>query len=279
MDSIKKASSIKKSKSSKSAAKLKSARNSSLSSSRVAASKSKSKSASLATSSKAHASSVKAASVAKASAAKSKSKAAASKSKAEAKTTAVAKVAKVANASKSGTVLAAVNVKGLKNFVATNTCGSSGATDDFPNGAEDWLNCGISEVNVNSGWTPPGGVTIDKIAYVSLEDAMSQNSVWAPCKPYISLFEKWGAATGLPPILLASFAMQESTCNADESGDSGGAFGLMQITLDKCEGRDTAGCNEPDFNIETGAKYFASQLVAYDGNILLALGRKLYRFR
>lgn len=116
-------------------------------------------------------------------------------------------------------------------------------------------------------------MTIDRLAYVSLETAMAENSVWAPCKPYVALFEKWGAATGLPPILLASFAMQESTCNKDESGDSGGAFGLMQITKDKCEGRDTAGCNDPDFNIGTGAKYFASQLVAYNGNVLLALGQ------
>lgn len=44
------------------------------------------------------------------------------------------------------------------------------------------------------------------------------------------LFEKYGKQLGLPPILLAAFALQESTCNANIAGDSGGAFGLMQIT-------------------------------------------------
>jgi hypothetical protein len=290
--SVKSASSVKRAKSSKAAAKLKSARKAasaksksqSVSASRSrhsaavkSASNAKSLSKSKATSSKKHASAVKASSLSKskANASASKSKASASKSKAAAaKTTAVAKVAKVANTSKSGTILAGVfNLKGLKGFVATNKCGASRADDEYPNGAEDWLNCGISRTAKNSPWTPPGGVTIDRLAYVSLETAMANNHIWAPCEPFIPLFEKWGAATGLPPILLASFAMQESTCNPNESGDSGGAFGLMQITKEKCEGRDTKGCNDPDFNIMTGAKYFASQLDYFGGNVLLALGQ------
>ncbi len=304
--SVKSASSVRRSKSIKAASKLKSARkaasvksksqsasasrsrhSAAVKSAEKAKSVSKSKSQSKATSSKKHASAIKAVSVskskAKASAVASKSKASASKSKAEAakqststtpKTIAQAKVAKVANTSKAGTILAGVfNGKGLKNFVATNSCGASRADDEYPNGAEDWLNCGISRINKNSKWTPPGGVTIDRLAYVSLEEAMAKNHIWAPCEPFIQLFEKWGAATGLPPILLASFAMQESTCNPNESGDSGGAFGLMQITKEKCEGRDKAGCNDPDFNIMTGAKYFASQLEYFNGNVLLALGQ------
>lgn len=36
------------------------------------------------------------------------------------------------------------------------------------------------------------------------------NSVYSACKPYVSLFEEYGDKYGLPPILLAAFAMQES---------------------------------------------------------------------
>lgn len=32
----------------------------------------------------------------------------------------------------------------------------------------------------------------------------------------------------------------------------------MQITKDKCEGRDGAGCSEPYFNVRTAANYFKS---------------------
>lgn len=36
------------------------------------------------------------------------------------------------------------------------------------------------------------------------------NSVYEACKPYVGLFEKHAAANGMPPILLAAIAMQES---------------------------------------------------------------------
>lgn len=36
------------------------------------------------------------------------------------------------------------------------------------------------------------------------------NSVYEACKPYVGLFEKYAEANGMPPILLAAIAMQES---------------------------------------------------------------------
>lgn len=36
------------------------------------------------------------------------------------------------------------------------------------------------------------------------------NSVFSACKPYLSHFDKVGAQYNIPPILLASIAMQES---------------------------------------------------------------------
>lgn len=82
-------------------------------------------------------------------------------------------------------------------------------------------------------------------------------------------FDKYGGETGLPPILIASIAMQESSCRAEVTG-GGGELGLMQITKEKC----TAGidCKDPDYNIKTGTYYLKSRLDAAGGNVLLALG-------
>ncbi|GAA6016613.1 hypothetical protein JCM11491_006018 [Sporobolomyces phaffii] len=159
----------------------------------------------------------------------------------------------------------------LIGFSAPN-CGASGATDEFPNGAESWLNCGLTKSNPSSGWKPPKGVKLDHITTVSLEHALATNHIWEPCKPFIPLFEKIGAETNLPPILLAAFAMQESTCNPNTMGDNGGAFGLMQITQDKCNGMGASGCSEPEYNVRTAAKYFNTELSNRGGDFLEALG-------
>jgi hypothetical protein len=52
--------------------------------------------------------------------------------------------------------------------------------------------------------------------------------------------------SSVPPIFLAAFAMQESTCRPDVVGDQGGAFGLMQITKDKCGGAPGGNCVSND---------------------------------
>ena len=57
--------------------------------------------------------------------------------------------------------------------------------------------------------------------------------------------------------MLASFAMQESTCYQWATGGNGEA-GLMQIAPENCKGAPTwsgsNGCWNVDFNIERGAK-------------------------
>ncbi|GAA5920242.1 hypothetical protein JCM1841_000438 [Sporobolomyces salmonicolor] len=153
-----------------------------------------------------------------------------------------------------------------------NNCGESGASSEYPNGAESWLNCGISKNDPSSGWTPPNGVTLDHITTVSIEHALATNSVWKPCEPFIPLFEQIGIETGLPAILLAAFALQESTCNPNTMGDNGGAFGLMQITEDKCGGRNAKQCSEPEYNVRTAANYFKQELGNQNGAFLKALG-------
>lgn len=47
----------------------------------------------------------------------------------------------------------------------------------------------------------------------------------------------------VPPIMLASFALQESSCNANPSGGDG--HGLMQITTDKCGDAPGGNCEDP----------------------------------
>ncbi|GAA5883314.1 hypothetical protein JCM16303_006685 [Sporobolomyces ruberrimus] len=162
-------------------------------------------------------------------------------------------------------------VRSLIGYSADN-CGASGATDEFPNGSESWLNCGLSKSNPQGKWTPPQGVTLDHITTVSIEHALATNSVWEPCKPFIPLFERIAKEENLPAILLASFALQESTCNPHTQGDNGGAFGLMQITEDKCNGMDAKGCSEPEYNVRTAAKYFNTELSNRGGRFLEALG-------
>ncbi|BGP30049.1 hypothetical protein JCM10296v2_001801 [Rhodotorula toruloides] len=176
--------------------------------------------------------------------------------------------------SSSGSQLAAVGGKNPVSLIGfhSSNCGPSGATEENPNGSESFLNCGISKSSPDSGWTPPQGVTLDHITTVSIEHALAINPVWEPCKPFIPLFEKIGKETGLPAILLAAFALQESTCNPHVLGDNGGAFGLMQITEDKCGGRDRHACADPEYNVRTAANYFKKELENQGGQFLVALG-------
>ncbi|GAA5986520.1 hypothetical protein JCM10908_003784 [Rhodotorula pacifica] len=156
-------------------------------------------------------------------------------------------------------------------------CGPSGAVAQAsesagPNGSEEWLNCGLSKEEPDSPWTPPM-IKLEQLKTLSLEEALAMdNSVYKACEPYVKLFEKYAEANRVPPILLAAFAMQESSCNEETMGDAGGAFGLMQITEDKCGGAPGGNCRDPDYNIKTGAAYFAKVLADNKQSLLLALG-------
>ncbi|GAA5968077.1 hypothetical protein JCM8115_000022 [Rhodotorula mucilaginosa] len=156
-------------------------------------------------------------------------------------------------------------------------CGPSGAVanpteSSGPNGSQEWLNCGLSETEPDSPWTPPH-IKLSQLKTITLETALAMpNSVYEACKPYVGLFEKHAAANGMPPILLAAIAMQESSCKAETMGDAGGAYGLMQITEDKCGGAPGGDCRDPDYNIKTGAAYLAQVLKEHNESLLLALG-------
>lgn len=166
-------------------------------------------------------------------------------------------------------VVDSIGAGGLFGF-STKQCGKSGATEKTtktsgPNGDQYFLNCGLYD----GGWTPPD-ITIDMIKAIPLDEAINDpNSPFKPCAPYVDIFDREAANTGLPPILIASIAMQESTCNPNVRG-GGGEYGMMQITQDKCtEGID---CLDVSYNIKTGAAYLKSRLDANNGNVLLMLG-------
>jgi len=150
-------------------------------------------------------------------------------------------------------------------------CNHIGATSQItaqsgPNGHIDWLNCGIN----GQGWTP-APVQLEELIVVPLKSA--RHTTFAPCSDLvIAIFEKYGKQHNIPSILLASFAMQESTCNPNVVGGAG-EQGLMQITPEKCHGAPNGNCKDIDFNIKTGAAYFASLLEGNCGDILLTIGQ------
>ncbi|KAF8200697.1 glycoside hydrolase family 23 protein [Pholiota molesta] len=156
--------------------------------------------------------------------------------------------------------------------VASPNCGPSGATKAVttlsgPNGNIDWLNCGFE----SGGWQPPN-VRMQDIITQSLSSAVqSPSSPFKACSKYITLFETYGAQYGISPIILASFAMQESSCNPNTVGGAG-EQGLMQITRDKCGGAPGGNCKDPDFNIHTAAKFFKATLDDNNGNVILSVG-------
>ncbi|KAF8639541.1 hypothetical protein AX17_001446 [Amanita inopinata Kibby_2008] len=151
-------------------------------------------------------------------------------------------------------------------------CGPTGAKEKTtatsgPNGDISWLNCGLTD----GGWNPPF-VRVDDLVTVDLQSALARpHNAFEACRSYVSLFEKYGKRYGVQPIMLAAFAMQESSCNPHAVG-GGGEQGLMQITRDKCDGAPGGNCKEPDFNIRTAAAFFSSILKSNGGNVLASLG-------
>ncbi|WWD07408.1 hypothetical protein V865_005506 [Kwoniella europaea PYCC6329] len=146
--------------------------------------------------------------------------------------------------------------------VVDGTCGPSNADSNSPNGAEGWLNCGVD----GAGWTPPM-VTADQLIAAEL----SADGVFAPCGPYIDKFNQYAAQYGVKGIMLASFAMQESTCNPSATGGNGEA-GLMQLAQVNCGGAPGGNCYDVDFNIGRAAELFSNLIQAHGGNVLTAIG-------
>jgi len=100
-----------------------------------------------------------------------------------------------------------------KGVIDVTSCGATGATTKItattgPNGSIDWLNRGIT----GSGWNPCH-VTVDQVITTDLTTALKQsNSPFQACSQFIDLFNQYGQEFGVAPIMLASFAMQESSC-------------------------------------------------------------------
>ncbi|KAH9858742.1 lysozyme-like domain-containing protein [Lenzites betulinus] len=172
--------------------------------------------------------------------------------------------------SSGGSVIGTAN--GLIKAVSS-SCGSSGATKDItkttgPNGSIDWLNCGVKD----GGWNPPH-VTVDDIVSVDLAKALqSSNTPFKACSAFIDTFYEASGTYGIPPILIASIAMQESSCNPSTVGGAG-EQGLMQITKDKCGGAPGGNCKDPHFNIMEGTKFLSQTLSDNGGSLLLTIGQ------
>ncbi|KAI0374055.1 hypothetical protein BV20DRAFT_936365 [Pilatotrama ljubarskyi] len=166
------------------------------------------------------------------------------------------------------------SIGSAKSLIAINdsSCGWPGATKEItpthgPNGSLDWLNCGVED----GGWNPPY-VQVSDIVAVDLAEAVKDpHSPFKACSKYIDTFTRYANEHNIPPILIASIAMQESSCNPDTVGGAG-EQGLMQITKDKCGGAPGGNCKEPDFNIRTGTAYFAQTLKDNGGSLLLTIG-------
>lgn len=144
--------------------------------------------------------------------------------------------------------------------ISDSACGACPSTSQTPNGPEWWLNCNID----GSGWNPPH-VTINQLVAADLHS----NGVFSACAQYIDQFNQAGADTGVPPIMLASFAMQESSCNAGALGKNG-EISLMQITPANCP--SGVNCWDPYTNIKVGSQLFKSMVDAAGGNALAAIG-------
>ncbi|KAG9103492.1 hypothetical protein FRC07_009978, partial [Ceratobasidium sp. 392] len=162
--------------------------------------------------------------------------------------------------------------------VSDSKCGPIGATINSttitgPNGSQKWLSCGL---NTTGGWDPPiftvhASERTDVIAK-DLETAVKMpNSPFVRCQPYFPYFYKYGKMYDVPPILIASFANQESGCNPSLNGGAG-EIGMMQITPDKCGAAPNGNCFDVEYNIQTATAYFAGQLQANKGSLLHAMG-------
>jgi len=152
--------------------------------------------------------------------------------------------------------------------VKTSGCGDIGAVakttqNAGPNGSEGWLTCGVES---GGGWNPPN-VQVSDLKYKDL----AFDGIFKPCAQFSDIIYNAAGAYSLPPIMIASIMMQESSCNKATVG-GGGEQGLMQITKDKCGGAPGGNCMDPDFNIHTGAKYLAGQISSSGNNVLLAVG-------
>ncbi|RXK39172.1 hypothetical protein M231_03529 [Tremella mesenterica] len=140
------------------------------------------------------------------------------------------------------------------------TCGWCDSSDENPNGSEDWINCGLN----GGGWNPPA-VKVEEL--VSAE--LTSGGVFDACSAYFDIFTSVGNQYGLPPILLASIALQESSCNSGATGPNGEA-GLMQLAQENWDGASNPW--DVNWNINAGAKVFMQYYNSNNQNFFAAMG-------
>lgn len=114
-------------------------------------------------------------------------------------------------------------------------CPNPGASEDEPNGTQDFLNCGVE----SGGWSPPD-VKLSDLKMLSPEQA-GESKLFAPCKKHLWAFKNAAAKHNVPLTVLLSFAFQESSCDTNLGGN-GRENGLMQLTDDKCGGAPKGDC-------------------------------------
>lgn len=106
-------------------------------------------------------------------------------------------------------------------------------TTTGPNGALSWLNCGLSTSSPKSGWTPPLMRLSDLIVKTSSKNitdlVKEKGSPYGHCEEFAEIFEEEGRKEGVPGLMLAAFALQESGCQSAAVG-SGGTAGLLQLS-------------------------------------------------
>ncbi|GMK56908.1 hypothetical protein CspeluHIS016_0307480 [Cutaneotrichosporon spelunceum] len=142
------------------------------------------------------------------------------------------------------------------------TCGPCPSSEDAPNGAQWWLDCGLD----GNGWAPPK-ITLDELKYTEL----TGDGIFAPCTEFFDQFHRYGGEFGIPPIMLAAIALQESTCRPWLVGGIG-EQGLMQLLGPNCDGAPGGNCQDVDFNIRRGAEYLRGRIDEHQGSVLAGLG-------
>lgn len=88
--------------------------------------------------------------------------------------------------------------------------------------------------------------------------------------PWMSVIEEKANRYGVDPALVAAVMTQESGGNA-RAVSPVGAIGLMQLMPETAKGLGVKNPFEPVENIEGGAKYLASLLRQFDGNLIFAV--------
>lgn len=108
------------------------------------------------------------------------------------------------------------------------------------------------------------------MVYVSLEDALKmENTPYKPCESYVDKFNQYGQQYGLPPVMLAAFAMQESTCN-NNIYDPAGTIGMFQLAPENCP--DGVDCSDLDNNIKYACELIVQYLKDAGENVLGMVG-------